>query len=183
MSAAGLASKLEELRAAFDRTFAAAEQDQAAAQHVDVLAIRVAEQGYALRLAEVLAVHAERKLVPVPSPAPELLGLVGLRGLVAPVYDLRQLLGHAAGPTPRWLALARGMSAIGFAFDALDQHLRVPLGDVVMPQAIEAGGRIFTPGSVLTPSGPRPLLHLPTLIERVTHGQAPYGAPQREGPR
>ncbi|MES1182666.1 MAG: chemotaxis protein CheW [Myxococcales bacterium] len=184
MSAAGLASKLEELRAAFDRTFAAAEQDQAAAQHVDVLAIRVADQGYALRLAEVLAVHAERKLVPVPSPAPELLGLVGLRGLVAPVYDLRQLLGHAAGPTPRWLVLARGPSAIGFAFDALDQHLRVPLVDVVMPQASEAGGTIFfAPGSVLTPSGPRPLLHLPTLIERVTHSQAPHGAAQREGPR
>ena len=117
MSAAALASQLEELRAAFDRTFAFAEQDQAGAQYVDVLAIRVAEQGYALRLAEVLAVHAERKLVPVPSPAPELLGLVGLRGLVAPVYDLRRLLGHAAGPTPRWLALARGTSAIGFAFD------------------------------------------------------------------
>jgi hypothetical protein len=131
----------------------------------------------------VQAVHADRKLVPVPAPAPELLGLVGLRGTVAPIYDLRRLLGHAPGPLPRWLALARWTSAIGVAFDSLEAHLRVLIGDVVMPAAGEAGGKSFAPGSVITPSGPRPLLHLPPLLESVTHGKPAHGAPQREGPR
>jgi len=179
----GLHKKAIELRQAFDRSFAASEREQAATAEVDVLAIRVADQRYALRLSEVQAVHAERKLVSVPAPAPELLGLVGLRGLVAPIYDLRLLLGHAAGPAPRWLALARSTSVIGFAFDVLEAHLRVSANDIVMPNLGEAGGMSFAPGSVITASGPRPLIHLPSLIESVTRGKPGHGAPQREGPR
>lgn len=179
----GLSRKAAELRAAFDRSFAASEQERAAAAEVDILAIRVADQRYALRLSEVQAVHAERKLVPVPSPVPELLGLVGLRGLVAPIYDLRLLLGHPAGPVPRWLALAHATSAIGFAFDALEVHLRVSANDLVMPRVGDAGSHHFAPGSVVTASGPRPLIHLPSLIESVTRGKPGHGAPQREGPR
>ena len=175
-----LASKAAELRAAFDQAFSAAGGEHTDTGRVDVLAIRVADQGYALRLSEVQAVHAERKLVPVPTPTPELLGLVGLRGLVVPIYDLRLLLGHPAGPTPRWLALVCSTSAIGVAFDALEAHWRVPVADIVMPQVGEAGGNDFAPGSVLTPSGPRPLLHLPSLIESLTRGKAAHGAPQRE---
>lgn len=178
-----LSGKAAELRAAFDLSFAASEGEQAAASQVDVLAIRVADQGYALRLSEVQAVHAERKLVRVPAPAPELLGLVGLRGLVTPIYDLRLLLGHAAGPAPRWLALARSRSTIGFAFDTLEAHWRVSASDIVMPNLSEAGGSSFAPGSVVTASGPRPLIHLPSLIESVTRGKPGHGAPQREGPR
>jgi purine-binding chemotaxis protein CheW len=178
----GLASKAAELRVAFDQSFAAHEREHRLVAQVDVLAIRVADQRYALRLSELQAVHAERKLVSVPAPAPALLGLVGLRGLVVPIYDLRLLLGHPAGPAPRWLALARATSAIGFAFDALDAHLRVPASDIVMPSLSEAGSSSFAPGSVATASGPRPLIHLPSLIESVTRGK-PGGAPQREGPR
>lgn len=178
-----MTNRAAELRAAFDRAFATSAHDQTAQLHVDVLLIRVADQGYALSLAEVQAVHADRKLVPVPGPAPELLGLVGLRGTVAPIYDLRTLLGHPAGPLPRWLALARWRSAIGVAFDALEAHLRVPVGDIVMVPPGETGGQRFAPGSVITPSGPRPLLHLPSLIESVTHANAAHGTPQREGPR
>jgi len=179
----GLASKAAELRAAFDESFAASEREQGALAQVDVLAIRVADQRYALRLSEVQAVHADRTLVSVPAPAPELLGLVGLRGLVVPIYDLRLLLGYPAGPAPRWLALAQATSAIGFAFDALDAHLRVAASDIVMPSLSEAGSSSFAPGSVVTASGPRPLIHLPSLIESVTRGKPGQGAPQREGPR
>jgi len=180
------ASRAAELRSAFDHSFSVAdgglsEPDRAA--QVDVLTIRVADQRYALRLSEVQAVHAERRLVAVPAPAPELLGLVGLRGLVVPIYDLRLLLGHAAGPAPRWLALARAASPIGFAFDSLEAHLRLSSHDIVMPNPSEARATSPAPGSAVTPDGPRPLIHLPSLIERVTRGKPGHGLPQREGPR
>ena len=75
-----LLERAEQLRAAFDRAFAAPPPG-AAATTVDLLAIRCAEQPIALRMSEVLSIHTDRKIVPVPSPAPELLGLFGVRGL------------------------------------------------------------------------------------------------------
>ena len=183
MSDPRLARKAAELRVAFDSAFSASEQQQVVDAQVDVLAIRVAEQGYALRLAQVQAVHAERKLVPVPAPAPELLGLVGLRGLVVPVYDLRLLLGHPAGPAPRWLVLVRGTPAVCVAFEALEAHVRVPASDVVLPPRADVDAKSFGLGSVLIQGEPRPLLHLPALLDRIQRGQPAHPAPQREGPR
>jgi chemotaxis signal transduction protein len=176
-----LAKAAAQLRAEFDDGFAK-DQVQDEAAHVDVLAIRVAEQAYALRLTEVLAIHEGRKLVPVPTPAPALLGLIGLRGSVVPIYDLRILLGHAAGPLPSWFALVRSTSAIGVAFDGLDAHLRLPEASLVAASTSDSVGR-FTPGSVVTPSGPRSLIHLPSLVESIAHSKTFASAPEREDPR
>jgi hypothetical protein len=184
------------LRATFDASFADQQAPRAGAE-VDVLAIRVSGHGYALRLSEVRAVHAERQLTAVPSPQPALLGLVGVRGLVVPIYDLRLLLGYGAGPAPRWLALARAASPIGFAFEAFEAHWRLPLSAVVtgLAGAGSVGGGVgeareplrqsnrFAPGSVKTDAGPRPLLHLPSLIESVTDHAPPSREHAREEPR
>ena len=170
------------LRAKFDAAFAV-EQAPSAGAEIDVLAIRVTGRGYALRLSEVLAVHAERQLTAVPSPVPALLGLVGVRGLAVPVYDLRLLLGYGAGPTPRWVALARAASPIGFAFETFEAHWRLPLGAVVAGMAGVDHGSSFAPGSVETEDGPRPLLHLPSLIASVTKPTRPSGERAREEPR
>lgn len=156
------------LRTAFDASFSAQRAPNAGAE-LDLLAIRVGGHGYALRLAEVLAVHAERELVPVPSPVPSLLGLIGVRGLVVPIYDLRLLLGYPAGPPPRWLCLARAASALGFAFEALEAHWRLPHESVVAGSELADNGQRFARGGVQTDAGPRPLLHLPSLIESVTN--------------
>jgi chemotaxis signal transduction protein len=167
------------LRAQFDAAFAVQLAPSAGAE-IDVLAIRVSGRGYALRLSEVLAVHAERQLTAVPSPVPALLGLAGVRGLAVPVYDLRLLLGYGAGPTPRWVALARAASPIGFAFETFEAHWRLPLGAVI---AGVDDGNSFAPGSVETEDGPRPLLHLPSLIASVTKPTRPSGERAREEPR
>jgi chemotaxis signal transduction protein len=173
------ATTAEALRAAFDRSFAESQAKDAVSQ-VDLLAIRSGEHEYALRLSEVLAVHTDRKLVAVPGPMPELLGLVGLRGLVVPVYDLRQLLGYPAGPLPRWLALARATSPFAVAFEGFEAHLRVQASDVVAPEAGAAAPHRFARGSVRTAAGPRPLIHLPSLIEGVTRGNWRESSSERE---
>ena len=114
--------------------------------------------------------------------APSLLGLVALRGSVVPVYDLRILLGHAAGPLPSWFALVRGASPLGVAFDALDALLRLPAASLVAAKSSEGAGR-FTPGSVVTPSGPRPLIHLPSLALSIARSKPGAPASEREEPR
>jgi chemotaxis signal transduction protein len=172
-------TRAAELRVAFDRGFAAP-PPPTAPPHLDLLAIRCAEHGFALPLADVLAVYTERKIVAVPSPIPELLGLVGVRGLVAPVYDLRSLLGYGGGAAPRWFALVRAPEPFAVGFELFEQHLRVPLADVIVATADAAGPHPFARGSVRLATGPRPLLDLTVLFAAVTGRRK--GALEREDP-
>jgi purine-binding chemotaxis protein CheW len=111
------------LRAAFDRGFA--EPAAVAGRAEGFLAIRAGEHSRAVRLAEVAAIHADRRIVPLPSPSPSLLGLAGFRGAILPVYDLCALLGTSSPAPPRWLIVAAA-AAVAFAFDAFDGHLTAP---------------------------------------------------------
>lgn len=156
-----------ELRAAFDRSFADAHASEPPPQQ-DLLAIKVADHDYAVSLSELLSIHADRKLVPVPSASPALLGLVGVRGSVVPVYDLRQLLGYPKGAAPRWLVLVRAPAPFALAFEHFEAHVRLPRSELLLAtQGDGAPGR-YTRGSVTTESGPRSLLDLPALFAGVS---------------
>jgi chemotaxis signal transduction protein len=102
----------------------------------DLLAIRVGGEGYAVRLGEVVGLLPRQKIVALPSPVPELLGVAGLRGGVVPIYSLAALLGYGAGAeTSRWTILM-GPDLVGLAFETFDGYLRVSPGDL----AAEHGG-------------------------------------------
>jgi purine-binding chemotaxis protein CheW len=126
----GIAGRAAELRLAFDRSFAEAPRAEPVRLE-DLLAFRVAGDPYAVRLADTRGLFADRKIVRLPSPARELLGVAGFRGAVVPVYDLRALLGYPAAEAPRWLFLAAHASAVGLAFDRFDGQLRVPSAAIV----------------------------------------------------
>lgn len=113
-----------ELRRAFDASFALA-PDAAAADHVDLLAIRLGGAPFALALAELASLHADQAITRLPSRAGALLGLTGIRGAIVPVFDLAQLLGAGTSSAPRWLAVA-AQGRIGLAFERLDAYLRAP---------------------------------------------------------
>ena len=69
-------TRAEQLRRSFDASFARAHAtDERASDRL--LAVRVGDDPYALRLAQVLALHADRKIVPIPSTAGGLLGIAG----------------------------------------------------------------------------------------------------------
>jgi purine-binding chemotaxis protein CheW len=122
-----LLERAKALRTAFDDAFTRPALHRQGDAVVDLLAITVAGTPYALRLDEVSGVASDRKLIPVPSPVDELLGVVSLRGEVVPVYALATLLGHARGGATRWLAVCtEGELHAALAFDSLDGHLRAP---------------------------------------------------------
>jgi purine-binding chemotaxis protein CheW len=133
-----------------------------------LLVIGLADDDYAVSLDEVASLHADRKVVPVPSPRAELLGLVGVRGSVVPVYDLRQLLGYSRTATPRWLLVVRARAPFAVAFERLEAHLRLPRANLLEAPATRASARVFTRGSVETTTGPLPLLDLKELFRVVT---------------
>jgi len=131
-----LSGRAAELRRAFDRSFAVP-QNATVEDSVELLAIRAGGAGYAIRLAAVSGLFADRTVTALPSPVPELLGVAAFRGTVVPVYDLGVLLGHARSGKPRWLVLDTGTPAVGLAFEELDGHLRVPAGEIAGDNGLE----------------------------------------------
>ena len=110
------------LRAAFDRSFAEPRAPDRPPTH-DFLLVRVGGEPYALALAEVASLHADVSVMPVPSPAPELLGIASIRSMLAPIYDLRVAIHVPTTGAPRWSVMVRDATA-GFAFDGFDGHAR-----------------------------------------------------------
>jgi chemotaxis signal transduction protein len=170
------------MRDAFDRSFAEAAGRESqeppaggfAASHdpakspagsEDFLAVRVGGDPYALRLSEIGAIHRDRKVVPVESPIAEFSGLASFRGGMAPVYDLGALLGYSAGGPRRWLVLSRPPRLLGFAFDAVEGHLRASRDGISLPQHDERARHVR--GAVRVGAVLYPLVHIASLIEAI----------------
>ena len=145
------ALSVEVLRQEFDRSFALPWRE-AAADSIDLLAIRVGTQAYALDVAELGGIAADLWVTPVPSPTPALCGLVGMRGGLVAVFDLATLLGEAPGAeVPRWVGVCRGNLEIAVAFHTLEGHLRVPRDSLrstpderqgLVEQVVESNGEL-----------------------------------------
>ena len=83
---------------------------------------------------EIASLAVDRRIRPLPSPIPELLGIVGLRGAILPVYDLARLLGYPAASGARWLAVLAA-APVGLAFAAFDGYLVRPGGSIAFEAA------------------------------------------------
>jgi chemotaxis signal transduction protein len=166
MSLEPIGSTATTLRRAFDRSFAEARGEEAEALQ-NLLAIRIGGDPYAVRLSEIASLHADRKVVSVPTRTPDLVGLVGLRGLMAPVYDLRTLLGYAGGAAPRWLLFVRTPDLVGFAFDLFEAHLRAGAQEMSSTNDGDAASP-YVRGVIRTADGIRSLIHIASLKEAIT---------------
>lgn len=129
-----------ELRRAFDASFALPPPDERAVP-TRLLSLRLGSDRYALRLEDVAALVADRKIVPLETRIAEVLGLAGLRGALLPVYDLGALLGYGtlAAP-PRWFVSLAGPEPLALAFAQLEGYLEAP-ADALRPVPPEAARR------------------------------------------
>ena len=149
------------LRRAFDRSFAEPPPAGLAVLE-DFLAIRMVGAAYAVRLPEIAGLHAGRKIVPIPRTEPELLGIVGLRGTVVPVFDLRVLLGCPEGADLRWLMLARAPQPVPLAFEQFEGFVRI----AGAPEPALTTSRHIS-GAVLLAGVPRPIIDMASLLETI----------------
>lgn len=152
------------LREAFDHAFADPPPPDPPPL-VDLLAIRVGSEPYALRFSEIAGLLADRKVTPIPSRAPALLGIGGFRGTLVPVYDLHALLGQPASAAARWLAMAAG-APVAFAFATPEGQFRSAREAIVSHQPGDPGRRhvseFVRAGDLL-----RPILDFCSLLETV----------------
>ena len=163
----GTAAKL---RQTFDKTFSEAPA-QTTTAHEDVLVVRLGNDPFVVRLAEISGLYADRKIVPAPSPVPELLGIAVLRGQITPIYALGALLGYRLGEAPRWFVLARGQKAVGLAFEVFETHARVPQTSWTAGGADSTEehvrGAVHVGGSVL------PVIQVASVIETIARRGVP----------
>jgi chemotaxis signal transduction protein len=139
----GAATKIgsaEALRRRFDQSFAAPAGSNPERLE-DLLAIRVGADPYALRLSQIAGLFAGLKIAPTPSPIASLLGIVGIRGALAPIYDLGALLGYPRAAQPRWTVLVRAPQTVGFAFESFESHLQIAVISVI-GETVRAAGAL-----------------------------------------
>lgn len=166
------------LRADFDQAFAKAPRE-AGPDPTGMLAIRIAGEPYALRLEQVGGLHADRRIMPLPSSVPALRGVAGFRGQIVPVYDLALLLGHARSAAPRWLVLVRCEQALALAFDQFEAHFTAA-PDQVMSGA-QLPERDHLCDTVQGSDVLRPVIDLPSLHDTLQR-QAGLALQQRSKP-
>jgi purine-binding chemotaxis protein CheW len=166
--AARISATAAALRISFDEGFAAAPAASRSERLEDVLAIRVGGDPYALRLSEIAGLHCDLKIVPVPSSITQLLGIAGLRGMMAPVYDLAALLRYPPAARPSWLVIAGGAQPVGFAFETFEAHLRVSEESSENGEAQGGGAtRRQTRGTVRAAGALRPIIHMASVMEMI----------------
>jgi len=163
--ASRIAESAKALQNAFDQTFAGT-QALEAIPFEDVLGVRIGADPLALRLSEGAGLFVDRKIVPVPSPARELLGIVALRGIIVPVYDLGAILGYPYSSAPRWLLLTRGTTPVGLAFEAFEVHVRVPQASFAKSEA-SSTAREHLRGAVQVGGIMRPIIRIDSVIKAI----------------
>lgn len=114
------------LRRAFDASFARPISNVEEPQ-VELVALRLRSAEHVIRLTEISGIVSARKVLSIPSQAPGLLGLCGVRGRLMPVFDLGTLLGYPDREAGRsWFVLCSSPQPLAFAVGEVERYLRVP---------------------------------------------------------
>jgi chemotaxis signal transduction protein len=167
-AASGVATA-DALRRLFDAGFAAPAASRSQRLE-DLLAIRVGPDPYALRISEIAGLHVGLKIVPVPSPVAQLLGIAAIRGLMAPIYDLAALLRYPPAANPRWFIFARAPQPVGLAFETFESHLQVSQSSLATDNG-DVGGTVgigrHLRGTVPAAGALRPIIHLASVLEMI----------------
>jgi chemotaxis signal transduction protein len=159
--------KLAELRRSFDESFVRP-PPEALSDSVDLIGIRLGPDPFAIPTGEIGGIAMCGKLVTVPSSNPRLLGLVGIRGVVIPVFGLAALLGYASLTAPvRWLALTAGAEPIALAFEELEGHLRLPSSSIHADSSDRAANECIERAAVDGGGLVRAVISIPLVVAAI----------------
>jgi chemotaxis signal transduction protein len=117
--------QVAELSRAFDESFAAPAV-LPASDLLSLIAIRLGGEALLMRVDHIGGIARCPRVTPVPSHSPALMGIVGMRGALTPVFSLAAMLELPRAPTCAWLTLVRRESLLAFAFDGFDGRIEVP---------------------------------------------------------
>lgn len=107
-----------------------------AGEQVELLGFMLSDEEYALDILEIKEIVRLQPITAVPRSQPYLKGIVTLRGLIVPIFDLRQRLGLqeiAHGSETRIIIVYRGEEYAGLIVDSITQVMRVDVGSIEPP--------------------------------------------------
>lgn len=113
-------NRAEEIRRQFDEAFRVPNQG-AREQVRDRLLLNLGQRSLSLPLNQVAEVLRSRAITPLPGSPPELLGLIGLRGSLVPVYRLADLMGESTPSQTSdllWILVVPQPELVGLALEA-----------------------------------------------------------------
>lgn len=149
------------LREAFDRAFAEPASEKPVT--VGLLAVRLGDDPYALRVDEIAGLHRDKPVTHTASALPEFVGLAGFKGGIVPVYDLAALLGYPRSDASRWLVVARGAVPIALAFEKFEAHLAIERDR--LSWGAGPSTRPYLAGALHESEGVRALIRIDSIVE------------------
>jgi purine-binding chemotaxis protein CheW len=103
---------------------------------IELLGFMLSDEQYALDILEIKEIVRLHAITMVPRSPPWLKGIVTLRGVIVPIFDLRSRLGLAQiehGPDTRIVVVYRGEEFAGLIVDRITQVMRLPVEAIEPP--------------------------------------------------
>ena len=138
-------SATDDLALATDESYAAMLQDQIAAHSQDVsqyLAFHLNDEEYALDIKQISEIIKVREFTVIPRSPEFVLGIISLRGVVVPVFDLpcRMNLGSAEiTASSRIVVCQSGDVAVGLLVDNINQVVNLVEDEIEPPPGVLSG--------------------------------------------
>jgi purine-binding chemotaxis protein CheW len=115
---------------------ASAEGTTGPAAQIELLGFMLSDEEYAIDILEIKEIVRMQPVTPVPRSPAWLKGIVTLRGIIVPIFDLRSRLGLAEIPydgETRIVVVYRGEEYAGLVVDRITQVMRAPASSVEPP--------------------------------------------------
>jgi len=112
------------------------ENGAAAESLTEFLGFMLDDEEYALDILEIKEIIRLQTITPVPRTPDYLKGIITLRGVIVPVFDLRSRLGlkeAGHGPRTRVVVVYRGDEFAGMIVDSITQVMRVSVDRIEPP--------------------------------------------------
>ncbi|WP_298435979.1 chemotaxis protein CheW [Geobacter sp.] len=119
-----------------------AETAQEGVEALEILCFRVANEVYGIDIMELREIIKPRETTEVPHAPAFVAGVLSLRGIIIPVFVLRQRLGlgeAAVRSKERIIVVKRGDGFSGILVDEVTQVVRIDAGSVEHPPAVLEG--------------------------------------------
>ena len=136
---------------------------------IELLGFMLSDEQYALDILEIKEIVRLQAITPVPRSPAWLKGIVTLRGVIVPIFDLRSRLGLAEiehGPETRIVVVYRGEEFAGLIVDSITQVMRLPVEAIEpTPQTIALVEAEYLRGVARFRDQLVILLNLPRVVE------------------
>jgi purine-binding chemotaxis protein CheW len=118
------------------------QQEEAGTEALELLCFRVAHEEYALSIMDIKEIIKPREVTEVPRVPSFVRGILSLRGIIIPIFDMRVRLGLTGSPKSereRIVVVKRQNGFCGILVDEVVQVVRIPQDGVEPPPVVLEG--------------------------------------------